>query len=186
MVGNLDTFVKMKKTVVLFLLCIFLFNNIGYYVAFKVLQCHVKREIKAEIKKGLQLSDLAIITLQQDELATIDWRDNGKEMVYNGELFDIVRRVEDKNAVTFYCINDKQEHELFANLDDHINRHMLGDEPLKNKDAKKIKNQVIKLYYANEMNRNVIISTWVPSSFIYSSIISAVPLEVDAPPPQQV
>lgn len=157
----------MKKLAVLFLLFIFLFNTVGYYIAFKTVQYSVKREIKAEIKHGLDITQLTTIIINKKALSAVEWLENGKEMRYNGELFDVVSSIENSNSITYYCINDKQEEVLFANLDEHINRYIAADKPIKNNAAKKLIEQVVKLYFSFEENQQFYPSF---SSIIHSSI----------------
>ncbi|MES2593024.1 MAG: hypothetical protein V4608_14170 [Bacteroidota bacterium] len=138
----------MKKISVLLLLVIFLFNTVGYFIAFKAVQYQVKKEIKSEIKQGLQLSEFTVITIDKDQLKQIDWVENGKEMYYKGELYDIVKSSENITSITFHCINDKQEKKLFAHLDEHINNHIASNKPLKNGTSKKLTDHIIKLYFS--------------------------------------
>lgn len=156
----------MKKLAVIFLLSIFLFNTVGYYIAFKAVQYNVKREIKSEVKRGLGANELTMITINKNDLSTVEWLENGKEMRYNGELFDIVRSAENSSSVNYYCINDKQEELLFANLDDHINRYIASDKPIKNNAAKKLVEHVVKLYFSSEESQQFCL--------VFSSVIHSV------------
>lgn len=157
----------MKKLAVLFLLFVFLFNTVGYFIAFKAVQYSVKREIKTEIKQGLNTTELTMIIVNKNDLSAIEWLENGREMRYRGELFDVVRYTENSNTVTYYCINDKQEEFLFAHLDEHINRYIAADKPIKNNAAKKLVDHVVKLYFSSEDYQPFY---HTPTSIMYSSI----------------
>lgn len=174
----------MKKAIALFLLSIFLFNTVGYFIAFKVFQYQIQKEIKAEIKQQLNPSDLTTIFIDKNHLEQIEWVKEGKEMYYKGELYDVVRSTENSTSVTYHCINDKQEKSLFANLHEHINQYISGNKSLKNHTAKKLTNIAIKLYFSNEtpflFNAPTSTTRFFSQDLIYTSIC----IEINSPPPE--
>ncbi len=176
----------MKKAVALFLFGIFLFNTAGYFIAFKSVQYQIKNEIKAEIKEKISSCELTTIVINLKQLNKIEWLEKGKELKYNGELYDVVRHTENDTSITYYCINDKQEELLFANLEEHINTHISADKPLKNNSAKKIVDHVIKLYFSNEspLVFNSISSdiSFFQIPLIYTSAF----IKINSPPPEFV
>jgi len=176
----------MKKAIPIFLVCIFLFNTLGYFIAFKAVQYAVKNEIKFQIKSNLPITELTTITINKTHLATIEWKDNGKELIYNNEMYDVVRSNETATSITYYCIHDKKEKLLFTNLDDHINAHIITDKPVKNPASKKLADHVVKLYFEtsylfgfNNFKKH--------SVFSYITIIYTPALiETNSPPPEFV
>jgi len=76
----------MKKAAAIFLLGIFLFNIAGYFIAFKLVQYQIKKEIKAEIKKNINSDELTAIIISKKQINKIDWLEEGKEMNYNGQF----------------------------------------------------------------------------------------------------
>lgn len=139
----------MKKVASILLLFIFLFNTIGYFIAFKAFQFHLKSEIKKEIKNGLSNEQLTIIHFDKNNLCDIEWMKKGKEFCHKGKLYDIVKIKETQSTITYYCINDSQEKTLFANLEEHINIHISNNKPLKNSLPQKLVENVIKVYFSN-------------------------------------
>lgn len=174
----------MKKIAAAFLLVIFLFNTAGYFIAFKAVRYQIKKEIQSEIKLGLKPSELTAITIDKGKLDKLDWLENGKEMYYKGELYDIVKSSENTTSITYYCIDDNQEESLFAHMDEHINMHIAANKPLKNENGKNLSNSVIKLYFTNAK----LISFPVFSSnnlfFSFPLIYNSVIIDVISPPPQ--
>jgi len=160
----------MKKITPIFLICIFLFNTVGYYIAFKAVHYSVKKEIKSQIKSSLDITELTIITLNKKDLDKIEWKDDGEEMVYNDEMYDIVRSTETITSITYYCINDKKEKLLFANLEEHISIHIAADKPVKNPASKKLIDHVVKLYFEvdESFNSNILKKS---SAFSFINII---------------
>lgn len=136
----------MKKYTAFFLLFIFLFNTAGYLIAFQAAQYAIQKQIKTEIKQGLTISQLTPITIKKNQLDKVDWKDGGKEMLYNGQMYDIVRVVEHEESVTYYCINDEDETRLFENLEEHVNDFIASNKSCKKNSSKKIADNVIKLY----------------------------------------
>lgn len=172
----------MKKAVPLFLLCIFLFNTVGYYIAFKAVQYEVKNEIRSEIKSGIKTDELIVLTIKKNDLSSIQWEESGTEMRYKGGMYDIVKSTQTPEAIIFNCINDAKEESLFTNLDDHINVHVATNKPLKN--AKKLIDTVVKLYftYSQEVNLNVVETQhkFLSENLIFTSSV----IEKNVPPPQ--
>jgi hypothetical protein len=127
----------LKKTLPIFLLAILLFNISGHFFIFKVSQYSLKTEIKRKIKNQVPETELTIISFSIAELNTISWEENGKEFWHNGNLYDVVKKHETTDNISFHCINDKQEKALFAHLEELINRQMNSDAESNNTSLKK-------------------------------------------------
>ncbi len=136
----------MKKILPLFLLCIFLFNTVGYYIVFKVAQVEARKEIKSKIEQGLSLDELTEIKIDNQNLKNIQWIKKDKEFYHNNELFDIVKIHSNSTSTTFYCITDEKEHELFSNLDEHITTFISGEKK-NDSHSKKLAEHVVKIYF---------------------------------------
>ncbi len=174
----------LKKVTIFILLGIFLFNTAGYFIAFKILQYQIRKEIKAEIKQQLDPSECTIITIAKREITSIAWEDDGEEFYYKGELYDIIRSTETKDSITFCCINDEKEEELLEKLNDHIDRHSIAYKSLKNRSAKKLNNPVKKLFFQvasssflSATNRSI----RFPSDYFYYTPVF---IEIVSPPPE--
>lgn len=177
----------MKKVISIFLFGIFLFNMAGYFIAFKSFQYQIKKEIKAEIKKNVNPNELTTIVIDKKQINKIDWLEEGKEMYYNGKLYDVVRHTKNGTSITYYCINDKQEELLFANLEEHIATHIAANKPIKNQATKNLSNTVIKLYFSNGQSfefNSVLLNeqAFFSINLSYKSVLT----ETDFPPPEFV
>jgi hypothetical protein len=140
----------MKKAVVLFFISIFLFNSVGYFVVFKTAEFELKSEIKIKIKQGLPTKELVTLTIPSKELKTIVWHDGGKEFSYKGKMYDVVKSEQIENAITYYCIDDSKETNLFANLDEHINANVITTNTGKQHPTKKLNDHVVKIYFCQK------------------------------------
>jgi hypothetical protein len=117
---------------------ILLFNISGHFISFKIAQQSIKKEIKRKIKNHLPETELAVFTFSISDLNKLKWEETRKEFWFNGNLYDIVKKQEDAGTITFYCINDRQEKSLFANLEELINRQMSSDNHTNNTSVKKL------------------------------------------------
>jgi len=173
----------MKSTVSFFLLTIFLFNTIGYFVVFKISQNQIRKEVKREIKMRLNDSDLHAIVFNKNELSTINWVKTDKEFSHDKELYDIVRTSETETTITYYCINDKQEEQLFGNLEDHINKHIASNKSNKKNNIKSFddKNKI-----AHDYNFKLLSNTGEPIERIWSFYknYESISLAKNTPPPR--
>ena len=70
------------------------------------------------------------------------FKDDNKEFVYKGKLYDIVRQKSDGVNTVFYCINDKNEESLIEGLEEHIQRNTDQNLPAKNNTSNLVKNIV--------------------------------------------
>lgn len=125
----------MKRLILFLLLGIFLYNQVGYFIAFKLLQQQARKEIKKKLKNSVPESELAVFTFSRKEAADLQWVKEGKEFMHNGSMYDVVRAEEHEGAITYHCVNDEQEKQLFVDLEKHVYDHIAAH--AKNKEVKK-------------------------------------------------
>ena len=116
------------------------------------MQCEIKTVIKTKISQGLNPDKLVTITINKNDLKNIEWFGEGNEMLYNNKRYDIVKSTENKTSTTYYCINDIEETELIANLENHIVSNVVANKPVKNESSKKIVDKVIKYKLQKKMH----------------------------------
>jgi hypothetical protein len=108
---------QLKATIYVVLMA-FLFSQAAPYLTFKTQQYWVKKEIKGRIKRGVPEAELTSFNVNTILNSTgFKWEKYGKEFSFKGNLYDIVKTESTNGILQFKCINDKQEKELFANLD---------------------------------------------------------------------
>ena len=168
------------------MLIIFLFNTAGYYVTFLVEQIVIKNEIRSQINSGyMDDASTTIITIGKAEKSKIVFYDENEEMRYNDRMYDIVKTIETKNTITYYCINDFKETSLIAGLNDHINTHVASNIPVKNNGSKKITENVIKVYFSSV---NSFTFSLIPTNVRFSGkniIYVSAQKQNDTPPPPE-
>ncbi len=125
----------MKQVVSLFLLVIMLFQSVGYFVAFKLRQSEIRREIKLHLLAGIPDEKLVLLKIP-DSLTKLPnsqfrWLHKG-EFRFGGQLYDIARSVNHHGETWFYCIADKKETHLMTELDNQVRNEMKKNRTGKN------------------------------------------------------
>jgi hypothetical protein len=150
---------------------------------FKISQNQIRKEVKREIKMKLNDSELQTIVFNKSELSTINWVKIDKEFIHHDELFDVVKSSETATTITYYCINDEQEKQLFANLDEHINKHISQNKSTKKNtlklfdDKNKISQDLNSLVHSNL--GEIIVRIWS-----YTKNSKSIVLDKNIPPPR--
>jgi hypothetical protein len=103
-----------KKLVSLLLVLMVLFNVCGYYLWFNLAQNNIRNEIKAQIRSGIQEKDLAIIEINKNNPSELKWLKAGKEFIYHGEMYDVVKSISTPDGNVYYCIHDVKEKKLIS------------------------------------------------------------------------
>ena len=112
----------MKKFVSSILLVTFLFFIFGYQLYFKYLQYEIQREIKSEIEKSADESELTLIVVSSETENEIHWIKKNEEFRYKGSMYDVVKIATENGKKVFYCINDVKEKNLIVNYTRHNKR----------------------------------------------------------------
>lgn len=121
------TFAAMKRYCTILLLIIFLFDTGGSFVWFSLKQSAIRNDVGEEIEKGLDDSDLTLITVPADGETGLRWIRAGKEFAYHGELFDVVRIRKENRKINYYCLKDKKEKQLIADFNKNSNSRRESD-----------------------------------------------------------
>lgn len=96
------------------LLCLFLFNTMGYFFVFRINQSFIRSEVKGIIKAGCLKANYTLLKISNPK-SNPDFKKTEKdEFLYLGRMYDIVREWTKDDTTYFYCINDKQEEQLIA------------------------------------------------------------------------
>lgn len=180
----LNNLKDIKKTFSILLLTAFLFNLFGYFPLFKMAQHKIQKQIKTLLKKGVPKNELYVISVALNKVNELDWKKEGKEFRHKGAMYDIVKQETKGGFVFYYCVNDKQETQLFAHLEELVNQQINNDKSPAGKTAKNI----LKLLSSfNYISSNKITFEQENSEnakrFSYSYFCSLVFIEVSTPPP---
>lgn len=174
----------MKKSLSILLLGIFLFNSAGYYLVFKVAQIEIKKEIKREIKLGLQSEELSVIRFSNSEIKNIIWVKKNKEFIYLDQMFDIVKSISEDNYITYYCINDKQEKKLFKDLEQQVLKQIENNKNSKNNSTKKNFENITKTCFYEELSLLLFPQCCFNSFCDHNESFTSIDLLISTPPPR--
>lgn len=103
----------MQRIVSFFLLITFLFSAIGCYLLFFYCDMHNRRTIQNQMADS---GSLLTLYVHKSEIKNIVFRKEGKEFMFNGEMYDIKNSYWNGNYMVFICKHDKRETELLAGL----------------------------------------------------------------------
>jgi hypothetical protein len=131
----------MKKTFIILLLSIFLFNTIGYFIVFKVSQLSIKESMRENIGKGILNYSLSKLVISKASLSEINWLEED-EFIFKNNRYDVVNLVEDEQTFIFYCVLDEEETCLVSRMADHLKDNGAKDRSSKNTSLKTIDNSV--------------------------------------------
>jgi hypothetical protein len=160
----------------------------GVFIVFKIEQAYVRKSIKHQIKAGIPEGELHVFKLSNSEYEQLDWVRPDIEFRKDKEMFDIVRSEKLGDSIQLYCVNDKEETVLFAQLDEMIQKKMGQESNSPNSPISKVV-KILKLVYVNDtcihiMNVHALrlVNNFAEFNYFYSSPY----LEVLTPPPDTV
>jgi hypothetical protein len=104
----------MKRLVPIVLLCIYLCGSGGMYYTFRIVQYSNYLQVRKQIRDNLLSNELTLLIINSKELASVHWKQDGKEFEYRGELYDVSNLVNKKEASYIYCFKDAREKQLLS------------------------------------------------------------------------
>lgn len=99
----------LKRVSAVFALVVLLFSSCGYLVLFKVEQWKVQATVKEKIKQSLPKTELTLISVTLHDAPLLQWEDEGSELQYHGNFYDVVTADTVGDVVNYYCFNDEDE-----------------------------------------------------------------------------
>ena len=111
----------MKRTASAILLLLFLYNIVGCYLTFSVLNWQNRAQMSMAV---IESNSLQTLRISRSELGNVIIRNGGKEITYQGEEYDVQQQVEDGDHVVFCCIKDTQEKDLLTCLSLNVHNNV--------------------------------------------------------------
>ncbi len=167
---------QLRKLFSIFLIFSFIFNAGAYLLIYLAFQYSLKAEASEKISSGMFSSKYEIITFSKEEIRK-GIPDlvflNGKEFLYKGKMFDIVKTVHKNNSVYFYCLPDKDEDRLNHAYNNNVDKN--NDDSGKKAATEKLTKNIISealipglsiyLYKKTENNYRLIDKKFSPQDF---------------------
>lgn len=155
----------------------------GYIPVYKILQYRIRQEIKQQIKKDIPAGELHKIIFDTNEEP--DWEREGKEFLYRGLMYDIVKKEIAGEKIIYYCISDDEETVLFAQLD-KIVRAQMENKNTSAKDLSEILTALSQVYFSEQSRLPEIQAELSIHNIESPFFIPSVFLETEAHPPDIV
>jgi hypothetical protein len=160
-------------------LCIFFYSQLGYFLAFKTVQYHWKKEMRRQILAATPDDALVAIPLAA-RIRSIEWEEPGREFSLQGQMYDVVRTKTINGQTVLLCVNDKKEAQLVEQMNKASNnRQQQG------RDARVPVFQFIcDLFFFNDMVRGVFSSHSTCVYNRYTASLLARSAAIPVPPPR--
>ena len=99
-----------------------LYNLGGYYFVFQYDQAQVKNVMKGLIRAGYPTEKQYVEIIILDPATDVNFTmlDKG-EFLYQGKMYDVVSEKLSGKSITFRCVNDTKEEQLFADYHHFLN-----------------------------------------------------------------
>jgi hypothetical protein len=165
-----------RKYISFLLISVLLYNIGGYCLLFNALKYSIQRENEQQILKGLRDDELTLISVPLNGSNGISWIKPGKEFMFKGQMFDVVKTATKQHEKIYYCLRDAKEKQL-------ISRY-LKTHKTKSESEKKLKSGVALQFCIPQMIR---IQGAYPTALSYR--LNYFPLltsvsEIPSPPPR--
>jgi|GEM_PF-627198 len=178
----------LKRLLIIFTLVLSLAASATYYCVFKMKQWHIHERIEAVIETLTNEKDLMRVEISLTDTKNIKWERTGKEFWYNHQLYDVAYSEKTATSIIFYCINDTEETELYAQFDASLEKQIDSKSdsrnPIKNFFKKNIPlNLPEKLIYS-EQKFNYLVMKNSKISSRRLNFYTANSIEIISPPPK--
>ena len=167
----------MKAAATISLILLLAFTQLGYYFFMSGTQDNLKSEMRTRIYGQLNPSELEIITLTGNQ-ENILWEENGNEFSFKGEMFDLVKKVNENGIELLYCINDVKEKQLVDRYNE-ITKH--------NSSGKKEHSNIETITLFEPVKEDISSPVVVLPGIIFSTFISplqSATFKICVPPPE--
>ncbi len=99
----------MKRVLTISLLFFLFLGQAGYQFVFQTMKEIHKEKMIADILPNIKESNLVRIDAADE---AIYWVEEGREMIYQGRLYDIVRTSGEPNQLLYHCLADGKEDDI--------------------------------------------------------------------------
>lgn len=149
------------------------------------MQQRIRNEIENQIKQHIPQAQLHLITIKENGIEKLGWKRKGKEFLYKGVMYDVVKSEKKDDSVLYYCITDVEETQLLLILGQLVKEHLAHSK--KYNSAKKfLKYFLKKLYISQQVIESIAISDTSEFFFVFKESFQSLVLNILTPPPKQV
>jgi hypothetical protein len=177
---------KLKTLIAILLLTVFAFNNMGYYIVFKILQMQVRSKIEQQIKEDMPDAKLHLIRISKKDKERPEWSwlESDKEFSYKGMMYDVVKIKIDPDSVNYYCISDNEESGLSDRLDKLVQDNITHSK--KTNQLEKLNSKLLFIQYHASFTTKKSVSEKGTINLMVKEAFQSAALDIPVPPPQLV
>ncbi|MEI6312005.1 MAG: hypothetical protein WCP57_07090 [Bacteroidota bacterium] len=85
--------------------------------------------MEKHLRGTVQEKELTAIKISPKDLSLLHWNEED-EFEYQGKMYDLVyKKQSNDSSIIYYCIDDKKEETLIANLDELVENQMKNNHP---------------------------------------------------------
>lgn len=168
----------MKKLALILLLAIFVLSQLGFYCFYALKIYAAKQVAKEQFLNQIPEDQLTRIMVSPGFVCS------DEEIILNGQIFDVVKRISQNGKVYLLCIADADEAKALNKLSDLVHSGAANDS--NGKDGVKVKISVQDLFYKEFYSSNENSSNLISLKYCYdfSSSLSECTGTIPLPPPK--
>ena len=118
------------------------------------------------------------IKINKSEHYKLRWIKQGKEFIFNNQMYDVIKSEENNSYITYFVYADSSDYKLISHL-------LIKFDKSKQNHKKKQNIQQKRNYFANKINLNFnIYGTYIIYSFFNENYFVRY-LQTESPPPRQ-
>jgi hypothetical protein len=155
------------------------FSQVGYYFVMLIGQHQLKEDIEAAIHNNLTEKEMETISYT-DNYKNIFWEEEGKEFLFKGEMYDVVKSAVVKGKKLLYCINDKKEKELIEKYS-ALTKNNSGNN--KKQKSNTYQFETLFVYESKEVNTHIYVPITNGTNFYTSNLAKGIS-KITFPPPK--
>ncbi len=161
------------------LITLLLYQSAGFVVTFELGVSAIRKELK---EKLIQKGEGSIVRLAFHRAARIDFKDDGKEIYHQRNMYDILRQETKGDSLIFTCFHDIAESELVAAFEDEIKD--ITDQAQSSKHNKSVHKKYEYLQSLPDLTPVAALTTNALTHALIEDKLSTLPLFILTPPPQ--
>ncbi len=150
----------LKKVSIIILISVLAYSQVGYYFVMRHFQFSQKDVIKEKILNQIKEAELQVISFTDNK--EIFWEEKGKEFLFKGEMYDVVKTKRVNGKLMLYCIKDIKEKALIDNYNLVTKQNSSAEKKGKNL----LDNSFDLFIYQVEQNGNLV-ATRDPNKFYF-------------------
>jgi hypothetical protein len=157
-----------------------IYNSLGYFMVVSIMRISVRHQKWAQLSTIPDQQLTRFVFTKNKPNARLK-HVNEREIMVDGNLYDIARKVDDGSNITYYCVHDRKEQNLIAKT--RLFNTMAQPAPVKNT-ARLIIEKIIKTADFNHQTEKIIPDYIQLYTFITKLIYSGPVISILLPPPQ--